>query len=308
MLFRDEYFVSTVSKEKRWLDQQNGDYSFDRVVAFSQEIASYGMKGMTSTIDRCKVLITCMGNVLGLIRLLRTGQMYAHNQTIQYKASIPSAFGVVAEEGLSQPKNYGSNDYIVKSQISDLEGFDKICHCPDFLQSSVDALAELFVSKLEHSHLDSFYVIVPALSLSWLDNSLRAKEMLVKKFKTFDSYYTDDGFAVGSAFLLTILRQNEKLDGLNWFDSFRIKFAMERKSLLDRVNEVSSFDSASSKKSIFTFGSGKGVREKADNIASTHDDSLTRLKVTAQRLEMRKREMEMLHDSLHSARLFFKDE
>ena len=171
MLFRDEYFLSAVSKEKRWLDQQKDDFTFDRGIAFSQEIASYGMRGISSIVDRCKMLITSMGNVLGLTRLLRTGQMYAHNQTLQYTGSIPSTFGVGTEVGLTKCK-YNSNESKSKQHHSYSSGektFDKICHCPDFLQSSVDAITEIFVSSFEHSHLDAFYVIFPALSLAWLD-------------------------------------------------------------------------------------------------------------------------------------------
>lgn len=305
-LFLDEYFLSAVSKERRWFDQQKTDYPYDRGVAFSQEIASHGVEGVVSILDRCKFLITCMGNVLGLTRLVRTGQMYAHNQTMQYATSIPSTFGAVIEEDISSYK-HSSDEHGNKQLSFDVKNFNRTTHCQDFLQSSVDALRQM-TSKSDHSHLDAFHIIFPALSLAWLDNSLRAKEMLVKKFKTFDSYYTDDGFAMGSAFLFTVLRQNEKLDGLNWFESFRIKFAMDRKDLLDKANEVSSIALSDNKtKSFFAFGSKGDEKEKVDITTSTDiDNALTRLRVTAKRLEMRKREMEMLHNSLHGARLFFK--
>ena len=296
-----------MSKEKRWFDQQKADYPFNRGVAFSQEILSHGIEGVESVsiLDRCKHIITCMGNVLGLTRLLRTGQIYAHNQTLQYVTSIPSTFGALLERDVASYKK-STNMREKKKWNIDLNILNRTTHGQDFLQLSVDALQQM-ISKLDYSHLDAFYIIFPSLSLAWLDNSLRAKEMLVKKFKTFDSYYTDDGFAMGSAFLFAILRQNDKLDGLNWFESFRIKFAMDRKDLLEKANEVSNNALPGSKtKSFFAFSQGE--KEKVDTTTSTDiDNALTRLRVTAKRLEMRKKEMEMLHNSLHGARLFFKD-
>lgn len=102
----------------------------------------------------------------------------------------------------------------------------------------------------DHAHLDNFYTIVPALCLSWVEASLAAKDRMFKqnrartwnprlfshggayrrtrtcftalsrrKFRTRplnsgEAYYTDDGFAVGVAYILAILEQGSRFDSL----------------------------------------------------------------------------------------------
>ena len=53
--------------------------------------------------------------------------------------------------------------------------------------------------------LQNFYILIPALSLTFLENSMRGKDMLNKNFQTCNAYYTDDGFAMGTAFILEVL-------------------------------------------------------------------------------------------------------
>jgi hypothetical protein len=49
-------------------------------------------------------------------------------------------------------------------------------------------------------HLESFYAVLPALCVAWVDASLQAKDRLPKQQQQQkeDVYYTDDGFAVRS--------------------------------------------------------------------------------------------------------------
>ncbi len=46
-----------------------------------------------------------------------------------------------------------------------------------------------------------------------------------------EGYYTDDGFAVGVAYLLAILEQGSAFDSLHWFISMEAKFAEDEKEL-----------------------------------------------------------------------------
>eukprot|EP00957_Ditylum_brightwellii_P050854 3856559-Ditylum_brightwellii.AAC.1 len=47
--------------------------------------------------------------------------------------------------------------------------------------------------------------------------------MMHKKSANRDGYFTDDGFAMGIAFILSVLGQNDQFDSLNWFESLREK-------------------------------------------------------------------------------------
>lgn len=74
-LLLDDYFRSALSKEKRWFDQQaNSEYAtypHERATAFSKEISKLGMTQGVSFLDRCKNMITAMGNAIGFCRLVR---------------------------------------------------------------------------------------------------------------------------------------------------------------------------------------------------------------------------------------------
>ena len=43
-------------------------------------------------------------------------------------------------------------------------------------------------------------------------------------------YFCDDGFAIGIAYFLKILKQTEKFAGLNWFDSVIEKYDKDQKN------------------------------------------------------------------------------
>ena len=52
-------------------------------------------------------------------------------------------------------------------------------------------------------------MLVPSLCISWVDASLSAKDAMYKATRgvTKEMYFTDDGFAMGVAYCLAILKQ-----------------------------------------------------------------------------------------------------
>ena len=55
---------------------------------------------------------------------------------------------------------------------------------------------------------------------------LQAKDQMMKKNKT-GALFTDDGFAMGVAFILALLDQGTEFDSLHWFDSVKAKLQQE---------------------------------------------------------------------------------
>lgn len=173
-----------------------------------------------------------------------------------------------------------------------------------------------------HHRLDQFYAIVPALSLSWMEASARAKEMMHKKNRSMDAYYTDDGFAMGTAFVLEILEQNRQFDNLNWFLSLQNKFVADAKNISERKKNAN--NGSNGDVNISTNNNNNGVDNNTTSTLRFRDDinsmdnvdyrgndeydeyeDLTTLKVTAKRLEAHKREMDMLFFSMLGSRAFF---
>jgi WASH complex subunit 7 len=69
--------------------------------------------------------------------------------------------------------------------------------------------------------VEQFSVFVPPMTLSFIDALKAARDQLDKAHKGKDAYFADDGFAVGLAFVLAVLRQERSFDSLHWFDSVK---------------------------------------------------------------------------------------
>tara|TARA_B110000208_G_scaffold86658_1_gene109718 strand:+ start:87 stop:401 length:315 start_codon:yes stop_codon:yes gene_type:complete len=92
------------------------------------------------------------------------------------------------------------------------------------------------------------------------------------------AYFTDDGFAMGIAFILAILRQNDAFNSLHFFDSMRRRFKTEEASI----------------KAMTASGSGAELEQRQQEIRFRQ----TRHKATV-------REVEMFFFAFDGAKIFF---
>lgn len=75
----------------------------------------------------------------------------------------------------------------------------------------------------ECNHLKLFYLIIPPLTLNYIEHIQKSKDKIFKK-NNKDAFLSDDGFPLGIAYLLKILNQIDTFNGLNWFESMKEKF------------------------------------------------------------------------------------
>jgi len=87
-------------------------------------------------------------------------------------------------------------------------------------------------------HLKLFYLMVPPLTLSYIDHLNKGKEKLTSKNKNVGGFISDDGFPLGVAYLLKILNQTEKFASLNWFDSMLAKLKKDQHAAEDREKKM----------------------------------------------------------------------
>jgi WASH complex subunit 7 len=71
------------------------------------------------------------------------------------------------------------------------------------------------LSSKENKHLNCFFFIVPALSLNYIDHMMKGKEKINRKI-AIKAFLYDDGFVLGVAYLLSLLKQNLHYKTLRW--------------------------------------------------------------------------------------------
>ena len=100
-------------------------------------------------------------------------------------------------------------------------------------QLLVDVFSKEF-RDAKNMHLKNFYIIIPALTLNFVEYLLACKDRIEKKRKD-NAAFTDDGFAIGLAYILKLLDQNAFFDSLHWFTSANEHYLAEVRRGRDRA-------------------------------------------------------------------------
>ena len=116
---------------------------------------------------------------------------------------------------------------------------------------------------------------MPSLTINFVEHLLAAKDRLQRAQR--GATFTDDGFAMGLAYLLNLLDQSSEFEALHWFECVKAKYAAERKQLAER-------------------------HDKRARRASKGEDELS---LAMRRIESYELEFELLYYAYNGARLFF---
>lgn len=273
----DEHIKSRLMRDIRFVRAQReagaAPYTYERAEKFQKGIRKLGMTADgLSYLDQFRQLITQIGNALGYVRLIRSGGLHASSNAVSF---LPDIERTVPFESLCSGLNYSATTQAaarrLENDIADLvrnftEGIQ-------YFKLLVDVFASAFRDAKSY-HLQQFYAIVPPLTLSFVDNSVSNKEKMFKKNQT-GAAFTDDGFAMGIAYINALLDQSVELDGLHWFKTVEQHIAQERLAA-----------------------------ERKDDHG---DEKLQQTRaLTLQRLTERNAEFQLLYYSLSGARVFFK--
>uniref|UniRef100_A0A8C0IY58 WASH complex subunit 4 n=1 Tax=Chelonoidis abingdonii TaxID=106734 RepID=A0A8C0IY58_CHEAB len=277
----DEHIKSRLIKDIRFFrevkDQNDHKYPFERAEKFNRGIRKLGMTpDGQSYLDQFRQLISQIGNAMGYVRMIRSGGLHCCSSAIRFVPDLEDIVNfeeLVKEEGLSEETQKAARQ--LDSVLTDLTR--NSAEGTEYFKMLVDVFAPEFRSP-KNMHLRNFYIIVPPLTLNFVEHSISCKEKLNKKNKG-GAAFTDDGFAMGVAYILKLLNQYQEFDSLHWFQSVREKYVKEIRAVA-----------------------------KQQNVQSTSQDEklLQTMNLTHKRLEVCLQEFELLYFSLSSARIFFR--
>ena len=99
------------------------------------------------------------------------------------------------------------------------------------------------LATADHGHLRNFATIMPALTLNFVGHMLRKKDRLNRKSnKQDEAGFTDDGFALGCAFLLRVLDLYDDFDSLHWWEEVENWLSAKDQNLQQRKQSAAQND------------------------------------------------------------------
>ncbi|KAK7891691.1 hypothetical protein WMY93_023654 [Mugilogobius chulae] len=277
----DEHIKSRLIKDIRFFretkDQSDQKYPFDRAEKFNRGIRKLGITpDGQSYLDQFRQLISQIGNAMGYVRMIRSGGLHCCSSAIRFVPDLEDIVNfeeLVKEEGLSTETQRAAS--VLDSVLGDLTS--NSAEGTEYFKMLVAVFAPEFRS-VKNMHLRNFYMIVPPLTVNFVEHSINCKEKLNKKNKS-GAAFTDDGFAMGVAYILKLLDQYLEFDSLHWFQAVRDKYKKE-------MNAV--------------------VKEQSVQSTSQDEKLLQTMNLTQKRLDVYLQEFELLYFSLSSARIFFR--
>ncbi|TMS34906.1 hypothetical protein L596_002405 [Steinernema carpocapsae] len=281
----DDHIKSQLLKDLRFYRENTENlgkmYPVKRAERFNMEIRKLGVSADDeSFLDRFRVLVTQIGNALGYVRLLKSGAIeaseYAANLLLDGDSDEPMKLSSLLEEaGGSQTTCDaaimfdGLSDSITRYFLNN----------NDYMQLLVEVFSSEFRNFDKFCHLRNFFMIVPPLTVNFIEHVLACKGRLGKRGTSGKNFtFTDDGFSMGIAYILILLDQFDHFTSLNWFDSVLKKCNEEREKVEKAYKEA--------------------VKDKTNE---SYSHSLA-LKLT--RLDSYQQEFKLLTYTLHSARIF----
>ena len=235
----DDYINSPLLIEAKEFKRDPSDrYSFKKANKMCKTMRGLGSVEGKSYLDKFREVITMIGNALGYVRLIRTASIKDSSSMINF---IP--------KNLTEPnfEEYCNEMGIEGDLKKAAEMFDESINilykqeaeAKDYLRELVKGLDGVFKGD-ENKHMRQFYIIIPALTINFVESLQRGKEKVSKK-RQVGTYFSDDGFAVGLAYILRVLHQNKRFMTLNWFESIEQNLKDEEQNIIktrEMVGEV----------------------------------------------------------------------
>jgi len=295
----DDHIKSRLYKDVRFFkdnkEELESRYPFDRAERFNREIRKLGVGADGSSyLDQFRILITEIGNAMGYIRMVRSGGLQYTSNAIKF---VPDLQDLVKfendakKDGLSVETQEAAKN--LDSAIENLR--QNFAEGTDYFKMLVGVFAPEFRSE-QNMHLRNFFIITPPLFLNYVEHMLINKDKMKNKKgqQTITTCFTDDGFAIGVAYILKLLNQNVDFDSLHWFESVTQRYTTEQDKLQGALAKAQQQQQPV-----------KGKKAPPPSEKATEEQQTALL--TLKKLKAYQMEFELLRFSFSGSRIFFKD-
>jgi len=145
-------------------------------------IRSIGVtKDKKTYLDKFRVLITEIGNAMGYVRLIRSGGLLYTANAIQF---IPDLNSIAKFEELAKQPNLTEPTVLSSHNLDAVVDtlYQNFSEGTEYFKMLVNVFATEY-RRPENAHLENFFLIVPALTLEFVQHIGEDKEAFAKKKK-----------------------------------------------------------------------------------------------------------------------------
>ncbi|XP_055537833.1 WASH complex subunit 4 isoform X2 [Wyeomyia smithii] len=174
-------------------DELNQTYDYSRAHAFNRKIKNLGLSETGETyMDLFRKLICHIGNAMGYVRMIRSGALHECTEETVYLPIIDGDLNFVR-----YAKEEDLYDQSVSAALILENDINTLCKNYRIDTNYFRLLVNAFLSLRdpENIHLQNFCMIIPPLTINFVEYILKAKEKITKKDKV-GALFTDDGFAM----------------------------------------------------------------------------------------------------------------
>ncbi|XP_019055712.1 PREDICTED: WASH complex subunit SWIP-like isoform X2 [Nelumbo nucifera] len=289
-LLQDNFASSFLVKEFRFWKHEEGSIRNNPFIQGDQHNLTMGKLFFEDHelryLEQLRYIISEMGNVLGLLRILKAG---CSRHVCNISRFIHGSNNSKSFREISEKLGF-MDETVTAGRIVDVTLESKY-RIKDHL-NCFSSLFTVFSKEIQSSKnipFKDFHLIVPALVISLVDSRANCKDKLLRRSRDRGNQIVmDDGFIMGVAFLLKVTMQEKSFDQMYWFTGMH-------KYLKEALLSLEEYQDAEQRKASRGISVSRLLGQPASSIGIEAQKGIDKLKKY-------QKEVEFIHSSFNIAR------